>query len=311
MLLNEFDELQHISVERFKNAPSEAQNIELILSNSDLIPGGEYKSHLLTHISTIYEGRIIEPSNFLCFDFYGRSLTLKVSKILTYPNDRLDEQMKKINLNDEQFYHISSSTTWCIINDVKENNVVYPVTNVGGLSDVYEKIMNIIQKTKFQSMCCNYFCCLNVFNTYQYIIIVLGVCGILLHGISGTGKTLLANTVTHSLKRHVVEIKGWEIQSKIYGQSEAKLKLLFEEAMTNSPSVILIDRLEILSKSNDSSDLERRITSTLQTLFDLLKVVKHKGVAILGTTSNLSLVDNNLRRPGRYDLSKCKLIILT
>lgn len=101
--------------------------------------------------------------------------------------------------------------------------------------------------------------------------------------------------------------------SKLYGQSEAKLKLLFEEAIINSPSVILIDKLETLSKSNDSSDLERRIISTLQNLFDLLKSTKHKGVAIIGTTSNLNSVDGNLRRPGRYvDLSNhiLKLILL-
>lgn len=135
-------------------------------------------------------------------------------------------------------------------------------------------------------------CLMNIF--------VLDVCGILLHGISGTGKTLLAKTIAHSLKRHVVEVKGWEILNKIYGQSEAKLKLFFEEAIINSPSVILIDRLETLCKSSDSSDLERRIINTLQTLFDCLKSSKHNGVAVLGTTSNLISVDTNLRRPGRY-----------
>lgn len=133
-------------------------------------------------------------------------------------------------------------------------------------------------------------------------IFVLDVCGILLHGISGTGKTLLAKTIAYSLKRHVVEIKGWEILNKIYGQSEAKLKMFFEEAIINSPSVILFDRLETLSKSNDSSDLERRIINTIQSLFDFLKSSKHHGVAILGTTSNLSSVDSNLRRPGRFVL---------
>lgn len=131
-------------------------------------------------------------------------------------------------------------------------------------------------------------------------IFILDVCGILLHGISGTGKTLLAKTIAYSLNRHVIEIKGWEILSKIYGQSEAKLKLFFEEAIINSPSVILIDKLETLSKSNDSSDLERRIINTLQNLFDLLKSSNHNGVAILGTTSNLCSIDSNLRRPGRY-----------
>lgn len=131
-------------------------------------------------------------------------------------------------------------------------------------------------------------------------LLCLDVSGILFYGISGTGKTLLANTVGHSLNRYIVEIKGWEILSKVYGQSEAKLKLYFEEAISYSPSIIIIDRLETLCKSKDSSDLERRIMNTLQTLFDLLNTTKHKGVAILGTTNNLSSVDSNLRRPGRY-----------
>lgn len=111
---------------------------------------------------------------------------------------------------------------------------------------------------------------------------------------------MLANTIAHSLNRYIVEIKGWEILSKIYGQSEAKLKLLFEEAIINSPSVILIDRLETLCKSNESSDLERRIMNTFQSLFDVLCSTQHKGVAVIGTTNNLSSVDSNLRRPGRY-----------
>lgn len=125
------------------------------------------------------------------------------------------------------------------------------------------------------------------------------MCGILLYGISGTGKTLLANTIACSLKRHVVEIKTWDILSNIYGETETKLKLYFEEAIINSPSVILIDKLENLSKSYNSSDLQRRVINTLEALFSLLKSTKHKGVAIIGTTSNLNSVDGNLRRPGR------------
>ncbi|KAE9537179.1 hypothetical protein AGLY_006202 [Aphis glycines] len=278
VLTDELDQLEHVSVERFKIPPSEAQSIEIRLSNNDQLPDGEFIRHLLTHISNKYEGRIIKPSDFLCFDFYGRSLVLEVSKICTFPNVDLNKQMQTMNINNEQFYHISSSTTWNIINHLNEDNITYPLSNVGGLSNIYEKIMNVIQKSKYQN-----------------------VCGFLLHGISGTGKTLLAKTITYSLKRHVVEIKGWEILSKIYGQSEAKLKLFFEEAIINSPSVILIDKLETLSKSNESSDLERRIMNTLQTMFDLLKSTKHNGVAIIGTTCNLSSIDSNLRRPGRFD----------
>jgi hypothetical protein len=112
VLTDELDQLEYVSVERFKIPPSEAQNIEIRLSDDNQLPDGEFIQHLLTHISNKYEGRIIKPSDFLCFDFYGRNLTLEVSKICTFPNVDLNEQMQTMNINNEQFYHISGSTTW-------------------------------------------------------------------------------------------------------------------------------------------------------------------------------------------------------
>ncbi|XP_025424220.1 spermatogenesis-associated protein 5-like isoform X3 [Sipha flava] len=279
VLMDELEQLEHVSVERFTVLPSEAHDIEIRLKDSDQLPDGEFERHLLTHISNKYEGRIIKQTDFLCFEFYGRSLFIEITKINTFPNIELNHKMQSMSINNEQFFHISSSTTWSIQNNHSNNDKnMYPFSNVGGLSNIYERIMNTIQSTKYQN-----------------------VCGILLHGISGTGKTLLAKTIAYSLNRHVIEIKGWEILNKIYGQTEAKLKVFFEEAIINSPSIILIDKLETLSKSNDSSDLERRILNTLQTLFDFLKSSNHNGVAVLGTTSDLSSVDSNLRRPGRFD----------
>ena len=58
--------------------------------------------------------------------------------------------MQTMNINDEQFYHISCSTTWNIINHLDKDNITFPISNVGGLSNIYEKIMNVIQKSKFQ-----------------------------------------------------------------------------------------------------------------------------------------------------------------
>ncbi|XP_050542407.1 ribosome biogenesis protein SPATA5-like [Daktulosphaira vitifoliae] len=279
VLVNEFDQLEHVSIERFSIPPSEAQHIEVELTKYDLLPpDGEFKKQLLLHISNKYEGRIIKQSDFLCFDFYGRSFSLKVYEIQIFPCHNLEEQIKSLNLNNN-FYHISSSTTWSIKSNVTINKTPFPLENIGGISYLFDKIIKIIETTKH----------------YQ------NHCGILLHGISGTGKTLLANTTANSLDRHIVELKSWEILSKVYGQSEARLKRCFEEAIVNSPSVILIDQVDTFSISNNPTDLERRIINTMQSLFDLLKTVKHNGIAVLGTTRSLELVDGNLRRPGRFD----------
>jgi len=149
-LADELDQLNHVSVERFKIPPSEARNIEIRLSNNDQLPDGEFIRHLLIHLSNKYEGRIIKPSDFLCFDFYGRSLVLEVSRICTFPNAGLNEQMQTMNINGEQFYHISCSTTWNIKDHVDKVNITYPISDVGGLCDIYEKVMNVIQKSKIQ-----------------------------------------------------------------------------------------------------------------------------------------------------------------
>lgn len=150
VLDEELDQLKHVSVEQFKVPPSEARNIEIRLSNNDQLPDEEFIRHLLTHISNKYEGRIIKPTDFLCFDFYGRSLVLEVSKISSFPNAGLNEQMQNMNINDEQFYHISCSTTWNLKDHVDKVNINYPISDVGGLCDIYEKVMNIIQKSNCQ-----------------------------------------------------------------------------------------------------------------------------------------------------------------
>lgn len=151
-----------MSVEHFKIPPSEAQHIELRLSEDHEIPDGEFVRHLLTHISNRYEGRIIKPSDYLCFEFYGRNLSLEVLEIRTFPYTELNEQMKSMNLDDDQFVHISSSTTWSIKSDFDKNDITYPVSDVGGLSDIYEKVMNIVQKTKYQSKHSTHYANINI-----------------------------------------------------------------------------------------------------------------------------------------------------
>lgn len=147
--------MEHISVERFQIPPREAKSIEIRLDCDNQLPNPlsrDYLHHLLTSISNRYEGRIIKLSDFLCFEFYGRTLNIEVHKVHVYPiTGEIYEQMDNLSLNNEIFFHISSSTSWSILKDSNKNNIVYPIAHVGGLSDVYTKIMNIIQKTDHQS----------------------------------------------------------------------------------------------------------------------------------------------------------------
>lgn len=146
--MNEFNQLEHISVEHFRIPPYEARHIEVQPSKDYHLPDAEFVRQLLVHVSNEYEGRIIKPCDFLCFDFYGRCLTLEISKVHTFPHINLTEQMQSMNLNDEQFFHISSSTTWSMNNKFNKDEESYPISNIGGFYDIYEKIMNLVQKTK-------------------------------------------------------------------------------------------------------------------------------------------------------------------
>lgn len=153
--MDELEQLEHVSVERFTVLPSEAHNIEIRLKDGNQLPDGEFERHLLIHISNKYEGRMIKQTDFLCFEFYGRSLFIEMTKINNFPSIDLNDKMQNMSINNEQFFHISSSTTWSIQNNHRNNDKnMYPFSNVGGLSDIYERIMNTIQSTKYQSKQC-------------------------------------------------------------------------------------------------------------------------------------------------------------
>ncbi|MBD3252944.1 CDC48 family AAA ATPase [Candidatus Pacearchaeota archaeon] len=125
--------------------------------------------------------------------------------------------------------------------------------------------------------------------------------GVLLHGPPGTGKTLLAKAVANESDANFLLLNGPEIMSKFYGESEKKLRDLFEEAEKNSPSVIFIDELDAIAPKREDSggEVERRVVSQLLTMMDGLQ--SRGKVVVIGATNRLNSIDPALRRPGRFD----------
>ncbi|HKK70294.1 MAG TPA: CDC48 family AAA ATPase [Candidatus Krumholzibacteria bacterium] len=125
--------------------------------------------------------------------------------------------------------------------------------------------------------------------------------GVLLHGPPGTGKTLLARAVAHETDSYFAVVNGPEIMGKHYGESEERLRQVFEEAEKNAPAIIFIDELDsIAPKRGDvSGETERRIVAQLLTLMDGLKA--RRNVVVIGATNRIDAVDEALRRPGRFD----------
>ncbi|MDI6855308.1 MAG: CDC48 family AAA ATPase [Candidatus Thermoplasmatota archaeon] len=127
--------------------------------------------------------------------------------------------------------------------------------------------------------------------------------GVLLHGPPGTGKTLIAKAVANETDANFLIISGPEIIGKYYGESEARLREIFEEAENNPPSIVLIDELDSIapkrSEMTGERMVERRVVAQLLALMDGLKT---KGkIVVIGATNQPDLLDSALRRGGRFD----------
>ncbi|MDT7969346.1 MAG: CDC48 family AAA ATPase [Vulcanisaeta sp.] len=125
--------------------------------------------------------------------------------------------------------------------------------------------------------------------------------GVLLIGPPGTGKTLLAKAVASEANAYFVSINGPEIMSKYYGESEAKLREIFEEAKKNAPAIIFIDEIDAIAPKREevTGEVEKRVVAQLLTLMDGLQ--ERGQVIIIGATNRPEAVDPALRRPGRFD----------
>ncbi len=125
--------------------------------------------------------------------------------------------------------------------------------------------------------------------------------GVLLYGPPGTGKTLIAKAVANEAGANFYAINGPEIMSKFYGESEARLRQIFEEAQKNAPSIIFIDEIDAIAPKREevTGEVERRVVATLNTLMDGLKA--RGKVIVIGATNRPNALDPALRRPGRFD----------
>ncbi|MBT4135540.1 CDC48 family AAA ATPase [archaeon] len=160
--------------------------------------------------------------------------------------------------------------------------------DIGGLTDEVKKIREMVEVPLKHP---------EVFET-------LGIDppkGVLLHGPPGTGKTLLAKAVAHESEANFILLNGPEIMSKFYGESEKKIRDIFEDADKNSPSIIFIDEIDAIAPKREETggEVERRVVSQLLTMMDGLQ--SRGKVVVIGATNRPNAIDPALRRPGRFD----------
>jgi transitional endoplasmic reticulum ATPase len=184
---------------------------------------------------------------------------------------------------------LSNSTEIVISSATEDSHEDFPVTyaDVGGLNREIKLIRELVEYP------------LRFPEVFEY----LGTGapkGVILYGPPGTGKTLLVRALIHEVGAHFSYINGPEIVSMWYGESERKLRDVFEEARKHAPAVVLMDELDALAPKRDQvhGEVERRIVATLLTLMD--GVNKQNGVVVVGTTNRPNAIDSALRRQGRF-----------
>ena len=172
--------------------------------------------------------------------------------------------------------------------ELRDGRAVVNYDDVGGIGDTIQQLREMVELPL----------------RYPELFTRLGVDppkGVLLHGPPGTGKTRLAQAVANESDANFMTINGPEIMGSGYGESEKRLREVFEEAAKNAPAIIFIDEIDSIApkRSQVAGEAEKRLVAQLLTLMDGLEA--RSNIVVIAATNRPDAIDEALRRPGRFD----------
>src|ERR671919_604357 len=251
----------------------DAQSITLAPTEPLRILGAE------EYLASFLEGQLVTRGDTIPLNIMGQRVDLVV--ISTNPSG-------PVIINDSTQVTVSEETAKAVAATREQAVPTITYEDIGGLRDEVTKVREMIELPL----------------RHPELFKRLGVeapKGVILHGPPGTGKTLLAKAVANETNANFYTIGGPEIMSKYYGESEERLRNVFQEAEKNAPSIIFIDELDSIAPKREevSGEVERRIVAQLLSLMDGLKA--RGKVVVIGATNRVNAIDPALRRPGRFD----------
>ncbi|ETW37597.1 hypothetical protein PFUGPA_06015 [Plasmodium falciparum Palo Alto/Uganda] len=213
------------------------------------------------------------------------------------PNDKLDKNERRIpayilNKLTIKAKHFQHALNICNPSSLRERQVQIPTVtwnDIGGMNEVKEQLKEtILYPLEYKHL-------YNKFNSNYNK-------GILLYGPPGCGKTLLAKAIANECKANFISVKGPELLTMWFGESEANVRDLFDKARAASPCIIFFDEIDSLAKernSNTNNDASDRVINQILTEIDGIN--EKKTIFIIAATNRPDILDKALTRPGRLD----------
>jgi transitional endoplasmic reticulum ATPase len=216
----------------------------------------------------------------------------QVARMFNAPAYALTQiRLQVISTNPKGIVHIDENTEVELraeFEEPRDGRGIINYDDVGGMDDTIKALREMVELPL----------------RYPELFTRLGVDppkGVLLHGPPGTGKTRLAQAVANESDAEFFTINGPEIMGSAYGESEKRLREVFEEAERSQPAIVFIDEIDSIApkRQNVTGEAEKRLVAQLLTLMDGLQ--SRTNLVVIAATNRPDAIDEALRRPGRFD----------